>query len=296
MFKKVLAKDFTAVPYLETSQLMLNHPEGITFSLDKPNVILGPMGSGKSAIMRALALHTLSYSVGESAFENMYVEKLTHFDDLWTDGGYKAYDEDVGSGWKFLAGLTGDFDVAPAVFYRPGAIPGDRSDLNEAFCFGYSDLAWAHRDATEEKSTGQGNLALLQKFMAALEEGFPSKDYKFVNWDWGKTRKTREQLRDRGNPMPWELQAEVLKARYLNVPKDVIPCAMADEPERSLDAKAQAQFWQKVAAADMSRIQVIVTSHSLYPILYPERFHIIETVPGWVKEVRDIMKLAIRMA
>jgi predicted ATPase len=290
MFKKVLAKDFGAVPYLETSQLMKNHKKGVEFSLEKPNVIIGPMGAGKSAMMKTLALHTLSFTVGMSAFDDKYVEKLSHIDDLWKEGdSYKDYDEEAGSRWKYLHGLAGEFDVAPAVFYRPGALPGDNSDLSYAFCDGYSEEVRSYDKLTKDKSSGQRNQALLQQFLSALEGKLPSKAYQFVNWSYGTARASRDQMRARGHAMPWELQAEVLKARYLEAAEKGIPCVLADEPEQSLDAKGQAQLWHKIAAADPSKVQVIVATHSLYPILHPEQFNIIEAVPGYAAEVRAML-------
>lgn len=287
MFKKVIAKDFAAVPYLETSLLMSTHKKGVVFSLEKPNVIVGPIGSGKSAIMRALAFMTLSYAIGESAFDDKYVEKLSHFDDLWKEGdSYKDHDDEVGSKWKFMPGLTGEFDLAPALFYRPGALPGDHIDLTHAMFDKYAEQVREYDATATNKSTGQRNLAQLRKFLAALEGDFPNQAYKFVNWSWGTTRRDPAEGRWQGRAMPWELQAEVLKARYLKVPDGAIPCLLADEPEQSLDARTQAQMWKKIAAVDTSKVQVIVATHSLYPILYPEKFHIIETVKGYQKEVR----------
>jgi hypothetical protein len=41
MMSNLQIKSFTAVPHLETSQLMLAHPKGLKFSKTKPNVIFG---------------------------------------------------------------------------------------------------------------------------------------------------------------------------------------------------------------------------------------------------------------
>jgi ABC-type cobalamin/Fe3+-siderophores transport system ATPase subunit len=286
MFKKVHAKGFAAVPYLETSLLMQNHKKGVIFSLEKPNVIVGPNGAGKSALMRTLGLLTLSLSTGESAFDEKYVERLGGLKDMWNEAGWDAYDSETGSSWKFLTGLNYESDLAPALYYRPGAIPGEYEDVTHALMCGYSKEAQAYAKLTDHKSSGQQSQALLQKLLDALDGEFPNRAYKFVNWGYGQTRYSKEKLLSQGYTGPWEYQAEILKARYLSMAEDAIPCVLADEPEQSLDAKAEAKLWKKIAAVDTSKVQLIVATHSLYPFMHPELFNIIEAVPGYLKEVQ----------
>jgi predicted ATPase len=64
---------------------------------------------------------------------------------------------------------------------------------------------------------------------------------------------------------------------------------MMDEPEQSLDAKAEMLLWGQIAKADCDKVQVIVATHSLYPLMHPELFHLIEAVPGYAQEVRKLM-------
>jgi predicted ATPase len=62
-----------------------------------------------------------------------------------------------------------------------------------------------------------------------------------------------------------------------------------DEPEQSLDALAELVLWRQIAAADMSKMQVIVATHSLYPLMHPEKFNIIEAVPGYSESVMQLL-------
>jgi len=67
------------------------------------------------------------------------------------------------------------------------------------------------------------------------------------------------------------------------------PLLLMDEPEQSLDALAEARLWRTIEAADCDRMQIIVATHSLYPILHPERFHLIEATPGFVESVTELV-------
>lgn len=285
MFKFLSAQGFAGVPYLETSDLMKNHPKGVTFSTEKPNVILGPNGAGKSALMKTLALLTLSYYSGESMFDDNYHARgsARGCDDLWTNPSR------WGNDWTYLQGVTCESDFAPALFYRPGAYPGDYNDTTHAMMCGYFEEAKAHARLTEKKSSGQKSRAVLEKLMAALQGDFPQKQYGFVNWSEGKKRRDLKEMDRRSFTGPWEYQSEVLKERYLDIPESAIPCLLGDEMEQSLDAKVEAEMWQKIAAVDPTKLQVIVATHSLYPFLHPEKFHVIEAVPGYIAEVQALL-------
>jgi predicted ATPase len=63
-----------------------------------------------------------------------------------------------------------------------------------------------------------------------------------------------------------------------------------DEPEQSLDAWASATLWSRIAEADCAKVQIVVATHSWYPILHPEAFNIIEAVPGFLEEVRSLIQ------
>lgn len=277
MIKFLAVRDFSAVPYLETSALMTAHPSGIEFSVAKPNVVVGPNGAGKSALMTALALLTLSYLTGESALDDGYTSHRN--EKLWNDDGYSWAPH-----WKFLPGLTADTDRGPAMYFRPNHIPGNDHSVTAAMMCGYFEEARAYGRLTEKKSSGEKTRAVQEKILAVLQglESIPG--YRQSNWSFGL-----RTMRVKGNAMPWDHQAEVLKALYAKCPAEAKPVLLLDEPEQSLDAVAEAKLWGHIVNADAERVQVILATHSLYPFMHPEKFHIIEAVPGYVREVQALL-------
>jgi ABC-type hemin transport system ATPase subunit len=278
VFKKINVKEFATVPYLETSNLMQTHPEGLQFSTEKPNAIVGPNGAGKSALLKALALHTLSWFTGTSAFDSNYLDSFK-LKDAWREADAKrryAHYEATGR-WEdlhdYLGGFEVETDYAPALYYRPGHIPGNERMVSAAMMAGYCEEAKAYGRMTEKKSSGQQCLALLERVHAVL------------GGDTSSLKGFIEQNGGLGNGV---------KSRHLteprtNLPVDAKPVLLMDEPEQSLDAHAELVLWHQIAAADMSKMQVIVATHSLYPLMHPEKFNIIEAVPGYSQSVTQLL-------
>jgi ABC-type cobalamin/Fe3+-siderophores transport system ATPase subunit len=280
MFTHVSVKDFKAVPYLETSLLYQAHPEGITFSLERPNVIVGPNGAGKSALLKTLSIKTLSYLTGESTFDGKYIN---------TGSGDHFWNDDTATwrrDYQFLKGLTCEGDRGPALYYRPGHIPGNDHSISAAMMCGYFDEAKAFGRLTDNKSSGQQSQALLQKFHDVLSGQAQVAGYGYLNWSYGKEPRELDRRFYSGS---LDDKAEIFKADYAGIAADAIPVLLGDEPEQSLDAKAEALLWKRIADCDCSRVQLIVATHSLYPMLHPERFNLIEAVPGYAEEVRALL-------
>ncbi len=282
MIKTLKAKDFKAVPYLETSALMQSHPNGLRFSENKPNVIVGPNGSGKSACLKSLALLTLSWLSGRSTLDKKYTS---------LDQNAQAYWAQEGSRWEhkfvYLPGLHCTEDQAPALYYRPGAKPGDEEMLTVAAMCGYAEEVKHYEALTKHKSSGQQGQALLQQGMAALSGDATEVVYRYANWQFSK--KPLDLAKQDGYVGDWDYQAEILKKRVADCKPTACPVLLLDEPEQSLDAKAELLLWKAIEAADPSRVQVIVAAHSLYPLLHPKKFNIIEAVPGYAAEVRALL-------
>lgn len=273
MFKSVLAEEFTAVPWLETSALMQSHPDGVVFSVEKPNVIVGPNGAGKSALMRALSLATLSSLTGLSSLDDKYAGGLGD-EPVWKQVGERWREK-----YEFLGGLTMETDNAPAMFYRPGHIPGNEEMLTAAMMCGYNDEAKEYGRLTRDKSSGQQCSALLDRIIEVLKGAPASRKYAMQNWSWNGKK-----------PDDWAGdKVRRLKTRFGNLPDTVLPVILMDEPEQSLDAKAEAMLWRHLAGVDTSRVQVIVATHSLSPIMHPDRYNLIEAVPGYAYEVRALL-------
>ena len=280
MIRSFAANGFKSVPYLEAAQVMQTHREGLRFSTEKPNVLVGPNGSGKSAVLTALSMLTLTYFTPVSAFDDNYTRgrgdgELWGEDEKWWKKDY-----------TFLPGLTCDTDRAPALYYRPSHIPGNDDSITAAMMCGYFKEGREYGEAVEEKSSGQQAQALLAQVKRALDGDTSGITFQYVNWSGGRERL---ELESRRNPMPWDYKAEILKSLYGDVSPDAKPVLLLDEPEQSLDAKAEASLWRQIERVDASHVQVIVATHSLYPILHRERFNVIETVPGYVDEVRSLL-------
>lgn len=280
MFKSLHAKDFKAVPHLESSLLMQSHPKGIKFSATKPNVVVGPNGAGKSALLSALALQTLSFYAGVSAFDSNYTGRTREGETYWErEGGW-------GRKFVFLPGLTCKTDLGPALYYRPGHIPGNDDSITASMMCGYFNEAREYGQLVENKSSGQQSQALLEKLQRVLAGDLSEMGYRYMNWNAGT------DIRDMSNARwasDFDYHAETLKAQYANT-AEAQPVLLLDEPEQSLDAKAELALWKQIAQADTGRVQVIVATHSLYPLMHPEKFHLIEAVPGYAKEVQALLQ------
>lgn len=265
---------------------MLSHPKGIKFSSKKPNVVIGPNGAGKSALLKALSMQTLSYFTGESSFDDHYVTG-NDCKDFWKGDGYWSQE------FHYLSGLTCNTDNAPALYYRPSHIPGNDDSITASMMCGYFNEAKAYGRLVDEKSSGQQSQALLEKIRSIISSNQPELTFKYVNWRFGKNAIDFSERKNQGDifnrPSAYEYQAEILKKIYgINVP-GAIPVVLMDEPEQSLDAKAEIQLWKQIEAAHTSQLQIIVATHSLYPLMHPESFNLIEAVPGYVDEVRRLL-------
>lgn len=278
MLKEVSVKGFNGVPYLEGSQLMANRQGKIKFSTTKPNVIVGPNGAGKSALLTALSIRFLAHLTGESLFDDKFLDFSREGESFWTRTS------SWGNDYEFLKGLDCTTDNAPALYYRPDHIPGNERCIATSMMCGFFTEAKAFAQTVKNKSSGQAHQALLAKVIRALTGEEVPTEYRYQNWRYGKEPKDLQKS-DRGFLGSYDWQAEVLK-KLLVPAAGAQPLVMMDEPEQSLDARAEAQLWKTISNAG-PQVQVIVATHSIFPILSPKRFNLIETEPGYVEAVRS---------
>ena len=274
MIRHLMLRDFTALPWFPKSSLMYHHPGGLSFSLDRPTVIVGPNGSGKSALLTVLALRFLAYFVGVSALDNQYLS------DHWGKGTWWTNQSKWGNDWKFLQGLECDTDNSPMLYYRPGHVPGNESSSTHSLLMGYVDEARAYQRDTHQRSSGEGNRARLEKMLAVLRGTTPL-SLDASHWRYGREARS---LTGRDSWVgPNDHKAEVLKKLFAEPGQH--PLVALDEPEQSLDALEELKLWAELEKPSIA--QVIIATHSLYPLLHPERFSFIETVPDYMQNVQE---------
>jgi hypothetical protein len=271
MIGEIGVDGFKGVPYLETSPLMQAHAGRLVFSRTAPNVVVGPNGSGKSALLNTLAIRFLTWFSDRSTLDRRYVLDVDSRD--WWSRSRERREEPV-----WLQGLH----------CQTGHIPGNELSIGHAMMGVYWEQAQEYARLIERKSSGQQNQAVLEQWMQALEGRTLPSGYEFHDWEFGTEPGSTNRLHTFGYGREAYARAEVLKALYRPA-ADAVPLVLMDEPEQSLDTRAEGRLWSAMARADCGRMQIIVATHSLYPMLHHERFHLIETQPGYVKEVLELM-------
>ncbi len=281
MLTELSANEFTAVPYFETSSLMQTHNKELRFSRAKPNVVVGPNGSGKTALLSTLAIRFLTYFASQSTLDRRYVLDMDAR--AWWTRTDSWRDEYV-----WLKGLVCKTDNAPALYYRPGHVPGNEPTVADAMMGVYWEEAQEYAKLVERKSSGEQNQAVLGKITEALEGKELPVKYGYRNWDFGTEPKDKSKLHTFGYAGDMVCKAEVLTALY-RPPADAVPLILMDEPEQSLDMKAEAQLWACISKADCKKMQIIAATHSMYPLMHKSKFNIIETRTGYLEEVLELM-------
>lgn len=283
MLTSISFDGFQAVKHLESTSFM-QQSKTVTLATDRPNIIVGPNGSGKSSFLDALSMLTLTYYMDVSTFDQHYIS-MADSDRFWE----KPANIEKMDWWKrhdnyYLTGLSYTGDLVPTLYYRPNRLPGNEHDVAHSMCMGYSEPAREYGNLTRDKSSGQRSRAIQDRMLRVLEgeEQLRFENYRFsdpdvlVKQDPGLY--TGEQTS----------RSNLLKTFYKDRLQLGNQLVIMDEPEQSLDLEAEINLWKTIAGTYRGT-QVICATHSLYPILNPEPFNLIETVPGYVERVQALL-------
>lgn len=279
MIEHIKFEGFQAVPYLESTLFMQAHNNALAFSKEKPNVIVGPNGSGKSALLTALSMLTLTYYTDTSNFDRGYLA-MQDADLFWLDPEPERWRRNI----TFLKGLSARSDMAPALYYRPNRLPGNEEGLTHSMCMGYSEQAHSMIAMVHNKSSGQRS----QNVQVLLREVLQGKRLKYTWNHWG-ARKVPLDIPPGVYTGDGDAKHNALLAYFSTRNEDGVHTILLDEPEQSLDARAEIELWHALAETNPALNQIICATHSIYPMLHLDKFNVIETVPGYVESVLSLL-------
>lgn len=249
-------------PQIQTD-LLTTHANKVAFSSNKINVLIGPNGSGKSTLLRHLAVRFLCLDRG-----------YTSIDRSLCDRAYEKYFSE--KNWRdkstFMPGIEVDSAQCVAAYWAPGMKYGGWDMDTAAMMCGYGDeakLRWKH---TKEKSSGQGIHNQLNYIFDVLHGKRKVELREKI--DWYLENHQKDKL-DAVTPL--------FKERDKN--KTVV---LLDEPEQSLDMSKEMEFWDKLLDVNTAEVQVVVATHSLYPLISPKfkgKFNIIECTSDYKQTI-----------
>lgn len=270
---------FAAVSYLADTLLMSTQQRKVRLDITKPNVIIGPNGSGKSAFLRALSLLTLSNLTGVTSLSDRYV---SFNNKLWDLDG-----ESYLKNWCFLQGLMFEGVLNPTYYYRPGFIPNEERCLTTALMCGFEKEARKVGELTGKFSSGQAAKNLMSHLFDLLDaqENQPAS-----HPTWRYPTQSDKFKFQRGYMGDAETQALAL-VRHHESFETQQRLIILDEPEQSLDAYQEALLWERLAAVDCNKTQLVIATHSAHPIMNDSHFNLIETVASYAAVTRALIPM-----
>lgn len=273
--KLTISDKFTYFPHFKDTSLFKRY--GGVFSLEptRVNVLVGPNGSGKSTLLDILSLLTLSIDFEQSRASKEYLK-----DELWTN-------EDKWGSWaeeRYLIGATLSEGFCPALSFKPHRIPGNERCVTTAMMVGYFEEAREYAAKTENKSTGQSVSAQLSTIRAFLQSQgeLEVRNKEAFGLPVSEKKRLVDSHYSRGcyNSRKFLLTQRI---RWATGHRLVI----MDEPEQSLDMRANLQLWGELANLKLKNTTVIVASHS--PFALNKAFNVLEGEKGYANEIRTLM-------
>lgn len=223
------------------------------------NIIFGPNASGKSTLLRGLALHLAAEQGGASCVTQDYLRTTVDLFAAATSKGSKSLDE---------LGLHVEHDGKPIQFLDPRVTVGITSGAFDNDFFNEGLRETIHR---KSMSSGEKTLSRLGRVVSVLtgESPMPTQvEYKVSAKVLNST---------------WAAGLAIVKERFKATAPEGPATILLDEPESGLGLPLQARLWELLARH--SGHQLIVASHSPFALGLPEANYI-ETSLGYAQQAK----------
>ncbi len=236
--------------------LLSKENNSVSFSEDKINVIIGPNGSGKSTLIKDLATRFFCLDRGYTSLDRDISERRYYrcFKKKWETWGDYIFMEDPK---VFTSNCT-------AVYWHPGFKFGGWEMDTAALMCGYDKEVNVRDKQTRNKSSGQGIYNQLDYIFEVLEE----------------EREVKVEIPENPFYEPYKEKLAAITPLFTDCHKNKT-IVLLDEPEQSLDAFKEVYFWDRMLDVNTDNVQVIIATHSIYPLINPKfegKLNIIETV------------------
>jgi hypothetical protein len=173
-----------------------------------------------------------------------------------------------------MSGIKIDSAQCVATYWEPSMKYGGWDMDTAAMMCGYGNETKLRREHTRKKSSGQGIHNQLNYIFDVLHGKRQVELHENIDYYLKEFQKDK-------------LDATVPLFKQWNENKTVV---LLDEPEQSLDMSKEMEFWDKLLDVDTEDIQVVIATHSLYPLISPKfknKFNYIEGVPGYKQTIEN---------
>lgn len=241
-------------PKIQTT-LLSKESNNVSFSEDKINVIIGPNGSGKSTLIKDLATRFFCLDRGYTSLDRDISERRYYhcFKKKWETWGDYIFMEDPK---VFTSNCA-------AVYWHPGFKFGGWDMDTAAMMCGYSEEVRIRDKQIRNKSSGQGIYNQLDYIFEVLEG----------------ERELTVNIPEKPSFTEYKEKLEAITPLFTDCHKNKT-IVLLDEPEQSLDAFKEVYFWDRLLDVNTDNVQVIIATHSIYPLINPKfegKLNIIET-------------------